>query len=186
MRHRRGREQGFSLLECMISLLLGSVVLGALMAGLTQFQRLAEALQSLGERDRDHQLALVLLARWVLPAGNGLDVPPSVTASGPELEVRADLEGDGGFPDGDLDDSFESITVRAAGGSLQLRSGRGRFEPFARHVGDAAFRVDPRTVQAEITSRIGTAQFQAARVPLSSRFVFARMSEKPSLFPRTP
>ncbi len=186
MRHRRERGQGFSLLECMISLLLGTVVLGALMAGLTQFQRLAEALQNLGERDRDHQLALVLLARWVLPAGNGLDMPPSVTASGPELEVRADLEGDEGFPDGDLDDPFERIALRAADGSLQLRSGQGRFEPFARHIGAATFRVAPRLVQAELTSRIGTAQFQAARLPLRSRFVFARVREKPSLFSRKP
>lgn len=186
MKDQRAAIHGFSLLECLIALLLGILVLGALMAGLVQFQRLSQAVQNLGERDRDHQLALVLLARWVLPAGNGTGAARSLVSLGDQLEVLADLEGDRGFPDGDLDDPFENITLRASGGSLQLRSGRGRFEPFARHVGQATFTVDPRTLRVDLDSRLETVQLQAARLPLSSRFVFARVCEKSNLFSRKP
>jgi hypothetical protein len=186
MNGRKVAVHGFSLLECLIALLLGTLVLGTLMAGLVQFQRLSQAVQNLGERDRDHQLALVLLARWVLPAGNGAGAARPMVSVGNELEVMADLEGDGGFPDGDLEDPFEKITLRVSGGSLQLRSGRGRFEPFARHIGNAAFTVEPRTLHVDLDSRLETVQLQAARLPLSSRFLFARVCEKPNLFSRKP
>lgn len=186
MRMRRASCPGFSLFECLLALALGSVVLGALLASLVQFQRVGQAVQLLGERDRDHQLALVLLARWLLPAGNGLTDPHSLLVLGDVLEVRADLEGNRGFPDGALDDPFENIAVRARDGSLQLRSGNGRFEPFLRHTPVADFRVASETVEVGLTSQVAISELAAARIPRQSTFTFRRVREAPSLFPESP
>lgn len=179
-------SRGFSLMECLVALFLGTLVLGALVTGLLQFQRIAQAVQLTAERDRDHHLAPVLLARWAMAAGNGLPPPRSLDVAGGQVGIRADLEGNRGFPDGDLDDPFEDIAIRFREGSLQLRSGRGRFEPFLRHVADLRVSTASDRIRVELVSRVADAQLVDARSPVESEFLIPRMVETTCLFPEVP
>ncbi len=127
--HRR--ERGFSLVEMMLALALGSIVLGALLSGLHQTQIWAGNLSSLALRDSNLQLAQLLLSRLISSAGSNLrpSGQPSVEIQAGQLILRADLTGAAeGFPDGSLNDPFESLALRQRDGRLQLRSGNGSFQ----------------------------------------------------------
>lgn len=124
-------QRGFSLIELMLALTLGTIVLGALLAGLHQTQIWSGNLALLVQRDENLNLTPLLLTRWVSSVGNNLPVEDgqSLEVQSGVLTLRADLSGAAeGFPDGSLDDSFESISLRLEGGKLQLRSGAGSFQ----------------------------------------------------------
>ena len=123
--------KGFSLVEMMLALALGSIVLGALLTGLHQTQIWAGNLSRLALRDSNLHLAQLLLSRLISSAGSNLrpSGAPGVEIQADQLMLRADLTGTAeGFPDGSLDDPFESLTVRQRDGRLQLRSGNGTFQ----------------------------------------------------------
>jgi hypothetical protein len=138
---RTRRERGFSLLELMIAAGVGCVAGGALFLLLQQIQGIALRLDSVSERDQNAALAPVLLVNWISPAGCGLeqDVEPPLSVESGVLSLRADIDGPDGFPDGVLEGSFESLRLRAAGGSLQLRSGSGSFQPFLKNIDSVEF-----------------------------------------------
>lgn len=129
--NRQLNERGFSLIELMLALALGSIVLGALLTGLHQTQIWAGNLSRLAARDSNLQLAQLLLSRLISSAGSNLRPSghQSVEVRADQLILRADLSGAAeGFPDGSLDDPFESIALRQRDGRLQLRSGNGSFQ----------------------------------------------------------
>jgi prepilin-type N-terminal cleavage/methylation domain-containing protein len=147
------RNGGFTLLELMVALGMGCVAGGALLLLFHHFQVLVLRLDSLTERDQNAALAPVLFVNWVAPAGCNLagDVGPVLTAESGVLSVRTDIDGPEGFPDGALEDGFESIHLRAAGGSLQLRSGGGTFQPFLKNVDAVSFsRPAPKLLRVEM------------------------------------
>ena len=124
------RQRGSSLLEVLIALFIGTLVSGSAFLCLHEFQKTADVLTSLLDRDRCLLLAPLLFERWVAAAGCGLTgAGQGLTVSGEVLQVRSDIDGPDGRPDGTLDQAFEAIDIRAAGRSLQLRSGAGSFQP---------------------------------------------------------
>lgn len=127
-REKRGsREAGFSLVEMMLALMLGTAVLGALLAGLHQTQLWGGNMARLARRDANLHLAPLLLSRWISSAGNNCSAAVEIQSG--VLTLHADLSGaDEGFPDGSLDDPFESLSLRLQEGKLQLRSGSGSFQ----------------------------------------------------------
>jgi prepilin-type N-terminal cleavage/methylation domain-containing protein len=127
-------SRGFTLIECVVTLAVGLILLLCVLSVVGQSAAVAGALCAHIERDRESVQAASLLGRWVPPAGNGL-TGAGLAVTGSSISVGADIDGEGGFPDGDLDESFEDIAVRAGGGGLQIRSGGGNFQPFVLDVG---------------------------------------------------
>ena len=136
------KNKGFPLLELMITLLVSTVLFGALFSISAQFQIMAANLTTLLERDENFWLAPLLLTRWILPAGNhrwqqewdGFSVQAG------QLRVNTDIDGPGGFPDRKLKNSFETIALRCRRLNLQLKSGSGTFQPVLKNI--FAFDVD--------------------------------------------
>lgn len=128
-------SRGFSLLEMMLSLAIGTVVLGALFSSFFQVQVWSADIATLEDRDRGLSMLPVLLGNWISAAGNNGDGSWRPFAlSGNTLLVNSDTDGARGFPDGRLDSPFESLAIRVGNGELQLRSGKGRFQSVERNV----------------------------------------------------
>lgn len=128
--------QGFTLVDCLISLLVGSVVIGSLFLILHQFERSLWTLEGLQERDENRRLSPILLIQWLAPAGMGLSTSDAISLRRTEITARSDFDGPAGFPDGLLDSPFEEISLRLSVGSMQIRSGAGSFQPFLKNVVD--------------------------------------------------
>ncbi len=157
VRHQRGS----SLIELLMALFVGTLVAGGAFLCVYEFQKTADLLTSLLDRDRSLVVAPLLLERWIASAGchlgetdRGIDISDSL------LQVQADFDGPGGLPDGLLDSPFESIAIRASRNSLRLRSGAGNFQPVLDSVSAASFRLEAEAlVRVELTlastSRLG-------------------------------
>ncbi len=125
-------NRGFSLLEILISLLISSIVLLTLCSILDQFRNLSAHLSSLLERDANAWLAPLLLSRWLPSAGNnrweGVSFEPDL------IQINSDIQGPEGFPDSQLDSSFERLSIRCAGANLRVKSGKGHFQPVLKNI----------------------------------------------------
>jgi prepilin-type N-terminal cleavage/methylation domain-containing protein len=132
------RNKGFSLPEVLVALALCSVVCLAFLALLSQMQKWTWNLNQMHERDSNVRVSPLLLVRWLLPAGNNRWSGgwAGVSLKDGQLEVRSDMDGPKGFPDSLLGDSFEDIALRKQGADLQLRSGKGAFQPVLKNVAD--------------------------------------------------
>lgn len=159
------RAAGASLLELLMAVGLFMVLTGALLSWVWMFQQAGGRLNRALERDENLHLAPLLLTRLVSSAGNqqwkhgwtGLSLDDSL------VEVRADLEGEDGFPDGTLAGRFEDLRLDRRDSQLSLRSGGGSFQPILTKItGWTATR------PADTVLRL-TVQGRAAPTPGSSR-----------------
>ncbi len=149
-------EKGAGLVEAMISMVIFLVVtLGAL--GLVdRFQSLAWNLNLLQEKEANITAAPLLLARWVLPAGNNRFASNRVGVSGDPktLEIRSDIDGPSGFPDGTLAQSYEAIAIRRNGSDLQVKSDQGTFQPVLKNVSQLEFRAELPVIEISIAGQV--------------------------------
>lgn len=132
-------SNGYTLIEMMVTLLVSTILAGALFSMLTQLQTFSVSLSAMQEQLENLHLAPVLLVQWLAPAGCNLEAaggigPPGVRMLGEGIAVRSDNDGDDGFPDGALESSFEDIQIRQGSDGLVLKSGRGSFQPVLRVV----------------------------------------------------
>ncbi len=144
-RHQRGS----SLLELLVALLVGTIVAGSAFLCIRQFESAADQWTAMLDRDRSLVVAPLLFERWIAAAGCGLaGTGQGLASDGTVLQVQADFDGPAGLPDGSLDDPFESIAIRSAGDTLQLRSGAGSFQPVMDFVPEIDFELNtPELVQ---------------------------------------
>jgi hypothetical protein len=90
----------------------------------------------MADRNRNLWLAPALFLQWTAAAGNnrwgqtwtGLALDPE------PISFRADIDGSGGFPDGELSSSYEEISFRLVDQNLSIRSGAGSFQPVFRTI----------------------------------------------------
>lgn len=176
-------QRGSSLLEVLIALFVGTLVAGGAFLCVHEFQRTADLLTSLLDRDRSLVVAPLLLERWVAAAGchlgeteQGIDIFDSF------LRVRADFDGPDGLPDGLLASPFESVAIRSSGNSLRLRSGAGSFQPVLDCVAAARF-----SFEEEALVRVDLTLASSARLghnppTLDRPFLIHLWNRRPQLF----
>jgi hypothetical protein len=118
-------------MELMIGLALTSLLLSALFLCFRQLQILAADLSQVVQTDQNLALYPILLNGWFAAAGNKSSAGAweGVSLQHEGVTVRGDVDGDDGFPDGDIADSFETLSLRRSGDILQLKSGQGSFQP---------------------------------------------------------
>lgn len=130
-----GNPRGISSLELLVALAL-SILLGTALLGLTI--RVADFQASYAALIEREQLLLVvpsLLNRLLTASGNRVDPEQGLNLAGDgAISSRSDLDGRDGFPDGVLEQSFESLRLRAEQGQLQIASGGGSFQSFGEGV----------------------------------------------------
>lgn len=179
-------QAGFSLLEALLALALGVVILSAFLAALRPMQTWASDLSQMAAGNGAVWTVPSLLAGWLAPAGNGRQAQgwPGVQVSNGILALQSDLEGADGFPDGDLGEPFEFLHLRVQAGQLQVRSGRGFYQPVAQSI--ASMQVERRAsnwLRLQLQpARQGTPLGAAA--PLEEPFFldFALPNFRPNLF----
>lgn len=183
-----GRNEGFTLLELMLSMSIFLVVMGSFFALWRQVQLGSADLVSLFQRDENLYLGTLLLSRWVPPGGNHRqEMAQSGISSTPDLlQVNSDIDGDSGFPDASLEQSFERLTLRERNRELQLRSGNGYFQSLIKGISD--FQLDLSTCSVELRLEAGAATLlptgeENLRI-VSSRFFL--WNYRPNLFAKKP
>jgi hypothetical protein len=129
-------ETGFSLLELLVAMLITVVITVAFLSTCTQFQDWTHNFTLILARDDNLRMVPLLLSRYLLPAANqGWQSPLSPIVIGSEvLEVRSDVDGPHGFPDHEFISPFEEIALRVQTETLQLRSGKGSFQPLLKNI----------------------------------------------------
>jgi hypothetical protein len=137
-------ESGSTLLETVWALLLAGILAGASFSVAMRFQEYSDITGAVLERDASLKLLPLLCSVWL--ASGGCSIEPEAVAfpqlDGNRIRSWADLDGPDGFPDGDLDESFENIRVGVSGGSLTLQSGRGTAQPALTCLSEGRFRLE--------------------------------------------
>jgi len=129
------KNKGATLIEALIALSIGPLLVVAFLGAVAPVQSLTWDLSALHDRDSTLCLAPPLLCKWISGAGNNrVDRSTCVRADGNILHLQSDMDGSNGFPDGDVDESYESVSIRQNGSDLQIRSGAGSFQPAFRNV----------------------------------------------------
>jgi hypothetical protein len=125
----------------MVASLLSALVFLGFFLVVGQFQRGCSVINLLLERDSNLWLTPLLLSRWIAPTGNNRwDQPwPGVVVQPGLLELNSDIHGKGGFPDSELSSSFEAVQLRASRTSLQVKSGKGSFQPVLKNITKMTF-----------------------------------------------
>lgn len=155
--HKTNRQGGFTFIELMISLTLGLVVLAALMSTFALQRNTFGVQEEKAEILQTARAAMNMITQEVMMAGYNPDPSSGLqreddslpTFSGivyddskSELEIRADLDGDGKIvsnatgidPDQWIYDENERIVYKKIGDQLKRKTGRGYFQPFAENI----------------------------------------------------
>ncbi len=129
-------EKGFTLIEVVVAITCSTLLFLALFSTCESLLSWMGRFNSALERDENLDLAPLILAPLLTQAGNNYGAFPQapIELREGELVVRSDISGTQGFPDGDLDDPFELCSIRQSTKQLQIKSGRGSYQPLLNHV----------------------------------------------------
>lgn len=129
-------SRGYTLIELLIALLLTSILITSSFSTFQAVQLWWQNFEQMVSRDENLRTAPVLLVRWLTPAGSNRHGYSwtGVALDEKLLEVKSDFDGEAGFPDGQLTESFEKVAIRLKNNELQIRSGNGSFQPFLKQV----------------------------------------------------
>lgn len=183
------KSKGSTLIEALLALAIGSLILAGFVAAIAPVQTLGWNLSAWHDRDSTLCLAPPLLCKWTAGAGNhrALQSSSCLEEAG-MLHVRTDSDGLDGFPDGDLDESYESITIRQSGADLQLRSGDGSFQPVFRNI--STFEIDATDSQLLRVKLGAQTDKKLVRMPqMEPRTVLLKVylwNRRPNLFEEKP
>ncbi|MBU4318466.1 MAG: prepilin-type N-terminal cleavage/methylation domain-containing protein [Proteobacteria bacterium] len=152
-----GMQNGFTLIEVMISLTLGLVVMAALVSTFILQKNTFGAQEDKAERLQTARAAMNIIIQEVMMAGYNPNPSSSLQSrddslstfcgivhdgSKSELEIRADLNGDGKIvtnaqgsnPNTWNYDENERIVYKKIGNQLKRKTGKGYFQPFAENI----------------------------------------------------
>jgi prepilin-type N-terminal cleavage/methylation domain-containing protein len=122
-------QNGFSLIELLISMVIVSIILGILSSIIWGVNKSYAVHRPRMESVSDANAALDIMARLIRMAGNnpnaiaglqGIDPGTAVSGQYNTIRIRSDWHGNttSGPPDGDTNDSFEDITFTVVSGQL--------------------------------------------------------------------
>lgn len=180
-------SRGSTLIEALLALAIGWVIFIAFLGGIVPVQSLAWDLSACHDRDSTLCLAPPLLFKWCMAAGNNRTEDACLREAG-ILHVRSDMDGPNGFPDGDLDENYESVSIRRSGLDLQIRSGGGSFQPVFRNV--SAFEADtsdPRLLRLSLGTQTDKVRLGMPETgPTWVAFDVYLWNRRPNLFEENP
>jgi len=130
------KKAGYTLIELLLALLLTTVLITAAFSALQSVQIWSQNLDQLVGRDENLRTAPILLVRWIAHAGANRHSQrwPGISLGTGTLQVQSDFDGEAGFPNGKLTESFENLSIRLMKNELQVRSGSGNFQPFLKQI----------------------------------------------------
>ncbi|MFB3905924.1 MAG: prepilin-type N-terminal cleavage/methylation domain-containing protein [Acidobacteriota bacterium] len=183
------KNKGSTLVEVLLSLAIGWVIFMAFLGAIAPVQSLSWDLSALHDRDSTLCLAPPLLCKWTAAAGNNCSKHESTCLrDGGMLHVKSDTDGSKGFPDGDLDESYESISIRHNGADLQIRSAGGSFQPVFRNVSTfEADTTDPLLLSVKLGAQTDKTLIRMPETsPRELSFQVYLWNRRPNLFEENP
>ncbi len=183
------KNRGATLIEALIALAIGSFLFVTFLAAVAPVQSLAWDLSALHDRDAALCLAPPLLCKWVSGAGNNrADRPTCVRTQAGVLHLESDTDGSNGFPDGDVKDTYESVSIRENGSDLQLKIGAGSFQPVFRNISSfQADLTDPRLLRLRLGAEVDKTLIRVPSTgPKSMTFDVYLWNFRPNLFEEAP
>ncbi len=183
------KNKGATLIEALFALAIGSILFVAFLGAVAPVQSLSWDLSALHDRDSTLCLAPPLLCKWITGAGNNrAGSAASVRTEEGTLQLQSDMDGSNGFPDGDVEDNYESIAIRQNGSDLQLKSGNGSFQPAFRNISTFQSETgDLRLLRLRLAADVDKTLI---RVPLTGRkqvwFDVYLWNFRPNLFEEAP
>ena len=150
-------QNGFTLLELLLSLTIGMIVMSAIISTFLLQQRIFNAQEQKVEASQTVRAAMNMMRQEVMMAGYKPDMPNDLqqdddsltTFTGivydptkTELEIRTDIDGNGYIvqddsgagPDNWDYDKNERIVFKKIGNQIKRKTGGGYFQPFAENV----------------------------------------------------
>lgn len=183
------RNSGATLIEALLGLAIGSLLFVAFLGGVAPVQSLTWDLSALHDRDSTLCLAPLLFCKWISGAGNNRPhVSASVRNETGVLRLESDMDGTDGFPDGDVNDNYESISIRGNGADLQLKSGNGTFQPVFRNVGTfQAVVTNPTLLRLKMGAEVDKTMIRVPSIGLKHlSFDVYLWNFRPNLFEESP
>ncbi len=184
------KNKGATLIELLLSLAVGCVIFLALLGAITPLQTLTWDLSTLYDRDSTLCLAPLLLCKWIAGAGNNRAGQnwTGIQLDGDSLQAMSDTEGKKGFPDGHLNESYESIAVRRKGSDLQIKSKTGSFQPAFKNFTDfSADLADLPLLSLTIGTDVDAALIRMTKTAARQRvFKIYLWNYRPNLFEEIP
>ena len=148
----KDKRSGFTLLELLIVMSVSVIVGTALITVVVNTQKNARELALACERNQNFRLLPLVFSQTVSSAGSGfVSAEQGVEANHEWLKIKADLDGPKGFPDGSLDQSYEDLQFRINNHSLQIKSGKGNYQPIVLYVETFLTKHHGKTLTIEIT-----------------------------------
>jgi type IV pilus assembly protein PilW len=134
------QECGFSLVELLVAVAIGSIVLSAIVSTFVVQRKSYAVQEQITEMVQTARAAIDMISREVRMAGYNPKGASfyGITYNPTQLEIRADLRGAGGNdgPDGDTNDPNETIAYKYYDTTSQIKrkTGTGYFQPFAENI----------------------------------------------------
>lgn len=175
---------GFTIFETLVATLAGSILLLACLAGFQTIQDNLLSFHTTSRQENQILTAVSLLAHWIAHAGSGVSGQTAVSINDSGLSVAADIDGPDGMPDGTLQQSYESISIRSNGIDLQIKANQGSFQPTLKNVSKLEARLEvPSLLEMDIESRLAESYPDRFQVPATERTCqFFLPNLRPSLF----
>ena len=183
-------DKGHTMIETMVASAVSIIVLAGFLSMTGLFQTGSSNLSLLLERDANLWLAPLLLSRWIMPAGNNRwdQAWSGVTLGSDLVELKSDIDGPMGFPDGKLSSSFEALAIRSSNSNLRVQSNRGSFQPLIKNI--AHFEVNSKEsgLLSIHLSAVTDRPLSTIRedVPESTELLFFLRNYRSNLFPENP
>jgi len=151
----KNSEQGFTLIELLIAMAIALVVIATLSNAFTFSRKTYNLQEQIAEMTQSARAALDMISREVKMAGYDptrtltLGTTVGVPYSSSQLEIRADLNGDG-----DTSDSHEIIiyTEDSTNKQIDRATGGGSSQPFAENIESFSFQYYDEDGNATTTS----------------------------------
>ncbi|MFO7964573.1 MAG: prepilin-type N-terminal cleavage/methylation domain-containing protein [Desulfobacterales bacterium] len=176
------KRKGFTLLELVLSVALGLIIITALVSTFTMQRKTYDAQEQGAEMIQTARAALDMIGRELIMAGYNPDPASTlqkedaalstftgVSCSGGQLDIRADLDGDGAISNAVNDNEW--IIYKLDGDVIKRKVGNGSFENFAENI--TAFTFECQDVNGNSTSN--TADVRRVNIILSAQ------TEKPGI-----
>jgi prepilin-type N-terminal cleavage/methylation domain-containing protein len=167
-----GARPGFSLVEMIISMSIGSMLIAAFFGTVTNMQRQYRIQRDTrmaedGMRTAEQVLRTVLQGAAADPLGKGLSgLEPGTLTGGMGSEIR--IKSDFNPADGDIADALEDVTVKVVSDSLMVRwTGTGSFESLVYPVRSITFEYFDEGLNP-VTTTAGAASAIAVRFTISA------------------
>ncbi|MBL7203977.1 MAG: prepilin-type N-terminal cleavage/methylation domain-containing protein [Desulfobacteraceae bacterium] len=170
---KKEKDSGFTLIELLIAMALALVVITSLSSAFISQRKTYAVQEQITEMIQNARAALDMISREVKmagydPMGAGIVGIPYSTA---QLEIRADLNGNGATSDASEDIVYKFYDSGDPDYPYQIKrkTGAGTFQPFAENIQSFTFKYLESDGTTEVTDAAGEGNIRQIKITVTAR-----------------